>query len=94
MASSLLERFSADFITRTAERHDRCTFAALYPILYHKGYAQIQLKKYEDAIDTFDLYLRRYPFGSVEGATGYVRDAKAALKKANSWITRLPWRDN
>ena len=31
MASLLLERFSADFITRTAGRHDRCIFAALQP---------------------------------------------------------------
>jgi len=29
MASLLLERFSADFITRTGGRHDRCTFVAL-----------------------------------------------------------------
>src|SRR6266851_2495792 len=31
MALLLLERFSADFITRTAGRHDRCTFAAPHP---------------------------------------------------------------
>ena len=30
MASLLVERFSADFITRTAGLHDRCTFAALH----------------------------------------------------------------
>src|SRR6266851_9170081 len=33
MASLLLERFSADFITRTAGPHDRCTFAALHLLL-------------------------------------------------------------
>src|SRR5712692_7756233 len=32
MASLLVERFSADFITRTAGLHDRCTFAALQPL--------------------------------------------------------------
>src|SRR5712692_109918 len=33
MASLLVERFSADFITRTAGLHDRCTFAALQRIV-------------------------------------------------------------
>lgn len=54
------------------------------PMLYHKGYAQIKLNDYEDAIDTFDLYRRRYPFDSTEGADRYIREAKEALKQRAS----------
>jgi len=32
-APSLRDRFSADFITRTRGRHDRCTFAPLQPVV-------------------------------------------------------------
>lgn len=49
-------------------------------MLYQKGYALIQAGEYQDALDTFTLYRRQYPFGSTEGAERYIEEAKAALR--------------
>ncbi len=50
------------------------------PILYQKGYALISAGDYQNALDTFTLYGRQYPFGSTEGAEAYIEEAKAALR--------------
>jgi hypothetical protein len=50
------------------------------PMLYQKGYALIRAGEYRDALDTFELYRRQYPFGSTEGAERFIEEAKAALK--------------
>lgn len=49
-------------------------------MLYQKGYALIMSGEYQDALDTFELYRRRHPFGSTEGAERYIAEAKAALR--------------
>lgn len=51
------------------------------PMLYQKGYALISKGDYEEALDTFELYRRQYPFGSTEGAEKYIEEAKAALRR-------------
>jgi hypothetical protein len=53
-------------------------------VLYHKGYALIQVGDFQDALDTFELYRRQYPFGSTEGAERYIEEAKAALRAERS----------
>jgi hypothetical protein len=50
------------------------------PVLYHKGYALFESGQYRDALDTFELYRRQYPFGSTEGAEHYMDEARTALK--------------
>jgi Trypsin-like peptidase domain len=50
------------------------------PVLYHKGYALINAGSYSEALDTFTLYNRQYPFGSTDGAEHYIAEAKAALR--------------
>lgn len=49
-------------------------------VLYHKGYALIMSGDHQEALDTFELYRRRYPFGSTEGAERYIAQARAALR--------------
>jgi Trypsin-like peptidase domain len=49
-------------------------------MLFQRGYAQFQLEQYRDAIDTFELFLRRYPFSaSADGAREWIDKAQKAL---------------
>jgi hypothetical protein len=49
-------------------------------MLFQRGYAQIKLGEHDDAIATFEMYLRRYPFGvSASGARDWIEVAEAAL---------------
>lgn len=46
-------------------------------VLFQRGYAQFQLGQYRDAIDTFELFLRRYPFSpSADGAREWIEKAR------------------
>ncbi len=48
-------------------------------VLFQRGYAQFQLAQYRDAIDTFRLFLRRYPFSaSADGAREWIDKAETA----------------
>ena len=49
--------------------------------LFSKGYAQFQLNRYEQAIETFELFIDRFPFShSVPGAKDWIAKAKQRLK--------------
>jgi hypothetical protein len=50
------------------------------PMLYQKGYALFKAGEFQDALDTFELYRRQYPFGSTEGAERLIGEAKTALR--------------
>jgi TolA-binding protein len=51
-------------------------------MLFQRGYAQLKLKRYRDAVDTFELFLRRYPFSpSADGAREWIDKARAALSR-------------
>lgn len=46
-------------------------------VLFQRGYAQFKLEQYRDAIDTFRLFLRRYPFSpSASGAREWIDKAE------------------
>ncbi|MFL6137921.1 MAG: trypsin-like peptidase domain-containing protein [Frankiaceae bacterium] len=54
-------------------------------VLYQRGYAQLKLGQYRDAIDTFELFLRRYPFSpSADGARELSEEARDALKRGEA----------
>jgi tetratricopeptide (TPR) repeat protein len=54
-------------------------------VLFQRGYAQFQLGDFRDAIDTFELFLRRYPFSvSADGARDWIDKAKESLKNSAS----------
>jgi pimeloyl-ACP methyl ester carboxylesterase len=50
--------------------------------LFNKAYAQFKLKRYLDSIDSFELFIQRYPLhGSRKGAQEHIENAKKAMKK-------------
>lgn len=49
-------------------------------VLFQRGYALYQLKRYEDAIDDFQDFLDRYPFHpSASGARDWIERAKKRI---------------
>jgi hypothetical protein len=81
--------------TSKAEKHIRYRdmirgadrFLVSYPngffaadVLFHKGYAQYQLGRYSEAIETFELFGDRYPFHpSASGASEWITKAEKRL---------------
>ena len=50
-------------------------------MLFQRGYAQFRLEQYRDAIDTFELFLRRYPFSaSADGARAMNRQGAEGIE--------------
>ncbi len=51
-------------------------------VLFQQGYAQFQLQKYDDSIETFERFLKRYPLHvSATGAREWIEKARTSLKK-------------
>lgn len=68
--------------------------------LFQKGYAQFQLGEYQNAIETFEHFLERYPLNvSAKGARDWVAQASNLLQKEKATMSkerppniRNPWR--
>ena len=74
-----LKRKAEDFLAHYSEGY----FAPY--ALFQKGYAQFQLKEYQNAIDTFELFLKRYPFHfSAEGAQNWINQAKQEIQDSRN----------
>jgi TolA-binding protein len=53
--------------------------------LFQKGFAQFKLGQYRDSINTFELFLTRYPFHvSAPGAKDWIEKATKAMKEAQA----------
>jgi tetratricopeptide (TPR) repeat protein len=52
-------------------------------VLFQRGYAQFQLGEHRDAIENFELFLKRYPSSvSAHGARDWIDQSREALKKS------------
>jgi outer membrane protein assembly factor BamD (BamD/ComL family) len=50
--------------------------------LFEKGFAQFQLQKYDESINTFEQFRKRYPFHpSARGAEEWIEKATKAVSE-------------